>query len=203
MLFSFDGSVARYRDTATGRLVAETAVRSALDQVLTVQMTATRALTQSLIDGTITLPIWTLQMMQAIKSSHLIGVALANGGWNNMSQADFGFAGQRIRSQYSFLRSFALDLATGRQPLNGVALRRAEMYDESARASHRAAVGRAAKQRGMEEEKSNLGSAEHCPGCVTQTSRGWQPIGTLVPCGSRQCLSRCHCVLSYRMRPAA
>ncbi len=162
-----------------------------------------RDMTQSLIDGRLPLSTWQVQMMQSVKVVHLVGLATAVGGWSNLDQSDFGFVGQRIRSQYAYLREFANQLESGRQPLNGSALARATMYADSARATHRAAQRRAAQQRGMQQERNQLGAADHCAGCLAASAAGWVPIGTLVPCGSRQCLSRCHCSLAYRMAPAA
>jgi hypothetical protein len=195
--YAFDPSVGRYR-TLDGRFVRENAVLRALDAVLTGQAGSARALTQQMVDGTISVAAWQAGMMQQIKAAHLVGLATANGGWNQLDQSDFGWVGQRIRSQYAYLRDFAADVASSRQPLNGTVLSRAEMYVESGRATHRAAERRAARARGLDLERNRLGAADHCPGCLTETAKGWQPIGTLVPCGSRNCLSRCHCSLAYR-----
>jgi hypothetical protein len=201
--FAWDASTGRYRDVASGRMVRESAARSALDQVIGTEAQQMRDLSQMLLDGKIALSAWQVQMMVSIKSVHLIGVSLASGGWSNLDQSDFGFVGQRIRSQYAYLRDFANQIESGKQPLNGTVLARATMYAEAGRATHRAAQRRAAQQRGMEQEKNQLGAADHCAGCLSATAAGWVEIGTLVPCGSRQCLSRCHCSLTYRTVPAA
>lgn len=178
-------------------------VRSTLDRVITVQTQQMRDLGQAMMEGRLSLADWQFQSMQAIKSGHLISLALAKGGWNNLDQSDYGWVGQRIRGQYAYLRDFAGQIASGRQPLTPMVLARSELYAEAARQTHRAAQRRAAQQRGLEQEKNQLGAADHCPGCLGETSRGWVPIGTLVPCGSRSCLARCHCSLTYRTKPAA
>jgi hypothetical protein len=163
-----------------------------------------RALTQSLIDGQIGLDTWQAQMMASVKSVHIVGATLANGGWAQMEQSDWGWTGSaRIRPQYAYLRDFAAQLANGKQPLNGTALARAELYAHAGRATHRAAQERLAKERGMAMERNLLGSADHCSGCLGETARGWVPIGSLIPCGSRQCLSRCHCSIIWRTAPVA
>lgn len=162
-----------------------------------------RANTQALIDGRLTLSDWQASMMAQIKAAHLVALATAGGGWQNLDQSDYGWAGQRIRSQYAYLRDFAAQLASGKQALNGTALTRSTMYADAARATHRAAQRRAAQQRGMEQERNQIGAADHCAGCLGETARGWVEIGTLVPCGSRNCLARCHCSLTYRAVRAA
>lgn len=202
MPFTFDPRTGRYRDPL-GRLVSPNSIRTAVDTVLTAQAQTNRLLTQQLIDGTLTLGDWQLQMMQGVKSVHLVGLSAATGGWAQLDQSDFGWAGQRIRTQYGFLDRFARDIAAGRQLLTASAVARAEMYAEAGRATHRAAEQRQARQRGMEQERNVLGAADHCAGCLGATARGWVAAGSLVPCGSRNCLSRCHCHLVYRRTPAA
>lgn len=184
-------------------MVREEPIRRALDQVIDVQGAVMRSLTQSLSDGQLSLAAWQAGMMAATKSVHIVGATVATGGWAQMGQDDWGWVGQRIREQYRFLQQFAADLASGKQALNGTALARSEMYAQAGRATHRAAIERAAKARGLEQERNQLGAADHCAGCLAATAAGWVPIGSLVPCGSRNCLSRCHCSLTYRMVPAA
>ena len=202
MPFSFDPTTGRYRDAA-GRFVPDQSIRRALDVVLDAQAQTMRLLSQQLMDGTIMLADWQLAMMQATKAVHLVGTAVAHGGWSQLDQSDFGWAGQRIRTQYSYLNRFAADIASGRQNLDGTLLARSELYAQAGRATHRAAERRLATKRGLAEEKNLLGAADHCAGCLAETARGWVKIGTLVPCGSRDCLVRCHCSLTYRTVQAA
>jgi hypothetical protein len=202
MPFTFDPVLGRYRDSA-GRLITERAVRGALDQVIVTQIASVRQLSQGLLDGRLSLAQWQLQMMQEAKAAHLVGLSVGHGGWNQLNQSDFGWAGQRIRSEYRFLDRFARDIVAGRQALDGTLLSRASMYAEAGRATHRAAQARQAKQRGMEQERNVLGAADHCGGCLSASASGWVAIGTLTPCGSRTCRSRCHCSLSFRVKPAA
>lgn len=198
MTFTWDAATGRYR-LEDGRFVREDAVRRALDAVLNAQSATMRAATQQLIDGGMPLAAWQAQMMQAVKTVHLVGTATAVGGWQQMDDSWNGWTGQRIRAQYRFLAGFAADLASGRQPLNGAALTRIGMYAEAARSTHRAAQSRLAERRGMDQERNQLGSADHCAGCLSATAAGWVEIGTLVPCGSRNCLSRCRCSIQYKM----
>ncbi len=205
MPFTWSDDELRYR-TADGRLVRQDAIRSALDRVIDAQSGALRTLTQSLLDGGITLAAWQLQAMQAIKATHLVALAVAHGGWNQLDQSDFGWVGQRIRSQYSYLTKFTLDIWSGKQPLDGTAVARAALYAAAARATHRAAEQRLARRNGMLAEKNVLGEADHCQGqhsCLGETSKGWMPIGSLIPVGERKCKVNCHCRLIYRAEPAA
>lgn len=200
MAFTWDAGPARYRDQS-GRFVPDARVREALDVVIQTQAQMMRSLTQAVLIGQLSLPEWQRRSMQAIKSAHLDGLALASGGWSRLGQADFGWVGQRLRVQYAYLNEFARQLADGAQPAGQGALVRAEMYAEAGRATHREAQRKMAGARGMAQERNHLHAADHCASCLAQTARGWVDLGLLTPVGSRECLSRCRCTLSYRRTP--
>lgn len=206
MPFSFDPVALRYRDLDTGRLVPDGQVRRALDQVIDAQTTAMRALTQQLLDGTLALATWQLLLMQQIKQTHLVALAVAHGGWTQLGQADFGWVGSQIKPQYQYLVKFSIEISTGKQALDGTVLARAALYAQAARATHREAERRLASEQGMMAEKNVLGPADHCRGnesCLAETAKGWMPIGTLIPVGSRRCKVNCRCHLIYRAERAA
>lgn len=196
-MFTFDPATGRYRDQA-GALVPDAAVRRALDAVLASEAETMRRTTQYVFDGMLTVAQWQTQMMRSIKSVNLVGAAVANGGWAGMNASSYGWTGTQIRAQYAYLRGFASDLAAGRLTVVQ-ALARATMYADAGRQTNRAAVARNARTRGEQEEYNVLGVADHCVDCLNQTAYGWVPIGTLSAPGARQCLTRCHCSISYRM----
>lgn len=194
--------VGRFRDVATGRLIREEPIRHALDTVIDAQAVQMRALTQSLLDGQLSLAAWQSQMMFSLKQVHIVGTTLANGGWAQMDQSTWGWVGQRIRTQYAFLRDFAADLAAGRQPLNGTAVARSALYAQAGRATHREAQRRAAKQRDLERERRILGAADHCRSCLSEAARGWQPLGSLRAIGDSECRSACRCHFEFKLAAA-
>jgi hypothetical protein len=51
---------------------------------------------------------------------------------------------------------------------------------------------------GFEEARSVLHPADHCPGCLVEAEKGWQPIGAMVPIGERDCKGNCRCTVEYR-----
>jgi hypothetical protein len=129
------------------------------------------------------------------------------GGLANMTPADYGRVGARLRFEYDRLARFAKQLKN-REFTRKQLMSRVEMYCNAGHVSHEAARFDAAIGADMEEEKNNLGAREnHCqtkpggrPGCLNMTAMGWVPIGTLTPVGQRQCLSSCGCYPSYRKR---
>jgi hypothetical protein len=181
-----------------GRFLTRTEVRDTLDNALANNGRLMHDLTQQLRDGTITLADWQAQVAREVKNVHLYSAAAAKGGWAQMTPADYGRAGQRIETQYRFLRGFAEDIASGKQPLNDRALARASMYSEAGRNTFRYVERKEMEVRGMTEERSILHANDSCEGCLEQEAAGWQPIGEAVEIGERDCLTRCRCTMDYR-----
>jgi hypothetical protein len=51
----------------------------------------------------------------------------------------------------------------------------------------------------FDQERLELGIAEHCPECLADSARGFVRIGTLGSIGSRQCRTNCACRFLYRL----
>lgn len=198
MRFTWDPETGRYT-TADGKLVKESAIRSALDQVIDAQSATMRAHTQMLLDGTLGLAAWTMAMMSSIKTTHLVATATAVGGWRQMDPEWNGWAGSQIKPQYRWLLKFSVEISSGAQPLNGTLLSRAAMYAAAARETHREAQRRLARARMIVgEERRVLAPADHCRDCLSQAKLGWQPFGTLKRIGDSQCRSNCRCHFDFR-----
>jgi len=188
----------RYASVVTGRFVSARNVKAALEGVVKASGDNITALSQSLLDGNITLAEWRAQMMVQVKTAHTAAAAAARGGWAQMSQSDWGAVGQLIKRQYQYLENFAQEIASGKQKLDGRLLTRAKMYAEAPRGTFEQIARRMAANKGMTEERRVLGFAEHCIGCTEQAALGWQPIGTLAPIGSQECRSHCQCHYEFR-----
>lgn len=199
--YRFDPSLARYRDTQTGRLVPVASVRAEIDRVLVRDQARVRILAQDLRAGRLSLDQWQTQMRDTLKEIHLYNAAAARGGWAQMTDAAYGQVGAQLREQYAFLDGLTADLAGG-LPVDGRFQQRAEMYVQAGRGTYHRAEGTVQQGRGMTEEQNILEpEAAHCVGptsCPEQTARGWVPIGTLLPIGRRTCLTGCKCRKAYR-----
>lgn len=190
----------KYYDLDTGRFVSNAAVRDSLEQVIEQGAINMRYLSEQLVNGEISLANWQRGMMEQIKLSHNAGGALANGGWAQMSQSDWGFAGSKIKKQYEFLDKFANQIANGKQELNGQVIFRADLYGQAPRGTYEAQRQRLEVANGMEEERRILEVSDgaNCAGCLEQAGLGWQPIGTLGMIGSQECNNNCRCEFTYR-----
>lgn len=196
--YAYSAASGRYRNVGTGRFVSDRAVRDAVDAVLDAATARMQALTRGLQAGGLDLVSWQQQMAREIKDGHLAAAMTAHGGRAAMTQADYGWAGRRIREQYGYLRRFARQLASGEQPLTDQAVARAALYGQAGRATYEAMRTRDGLARGETEERNILGPADHCPDCTGATRRGWVPLGSLIPIGERQCKANCRCRMERR-----
>ena len=197
-LYGWNEAAGRYITLSTGRFVTFVEVRSALDAAIDSSQNEIRRLSQALQSGNISLADWQTAMMQEIKQGHLAAIAAAKGGFAELTQADYGRAGQAIRTQYDYLRNFANQIGDGTQPLDGRFLRRADMYGDSNRDLYHRAERIERAKRGATEERRITTATESCPDCIEYEGRGWQPIGSLPNIGDSQCLTNCKCFFEYR-----
>lgn len=194
--YSFDRVSNRYRD-AHGRYVSAQTIRHDLDDAIKGSNAEITALSERLRTRKISVDEWQMGMRQAVKETQLYGAASARGGWAQMSPADYGAVGRRVKDQYAYLDRFAADIRDG-LPLDGQFLSRARLYGSASRAAFETVQRDEMALRGMTEERNLLHPAEHCELCITETERGWVQIGDLIPIGERTCGVADHCTTEYR-----
>jgi len=195
--FVWDERIARFRD-ARGRLVREADVRAALDRTIAAADDRLGALADALRSRTIPVREWERRMREVVKDAHLRATMAGRGGVLQLTAADYGRVGAECRRQYALLRRFRRAIEQGEQPLDGRFLRRMRMYADAARRTYHDVEAREKVRRGYGEYRNVLGAADHCGGCLAATARGWVPVGTLPPIGSRTCLASCRCSFAYR-----
>ena len=176
-------------------------VREITERVAQTQLRDMESLSRQLKAGEISLADWQIGMARNIKILHVNAAVLARGGWAQMSQADWGAVGARVRTQYNYLRNFARQIADGTQALDGRLLVRSGMYEDAARGTYEDMRRRVEElYNGMEEEMRVLGAADHCDDCLNYAALRWQPIGSLPRIGDSQCRVNCHCRFTFRKR---
>lgn len=188
----------RYRSLTTGRYVSRATVRRALDTALARSQVDILRLGRDLQAGRLTLAEWQVATARQLKAAHLASAAAARGGWAQMTQADYGRVGHRLRDEYAYLSRLAGQIADGTQALDGRLLTRLTLYAQGPRGTYHEQERAGMREAGYIEERNQLGGGESCDGCQAQTARGWVPIGSLTPVGARDCLSNCKCALQYR-----
>lgn len=195
--YLWNEAAAQYSDRKTGRFVSRQVIREQLDKVIDGSSQVMRAISQQLREGEISLAEWQLEMMQQIKTANLAAGAMQRGGWQQMTQADFGRVGRTVRNEYAFLRDFAADIGSGKQKLDGTMVRRAGLYGQQGRATYYQFWDHTATVRGFDQERSILNPADHCNDCISQDAKGWQRRGEMIPLGQRQCRSNDRCDVEF------
>lgn len=202
MALTFDDSTGRFRGTG-GRFVSEPAVRAVIDDIADGSSERMAALSRSMLAGDLSLAEWQAGMGRIIKQSHVAAATIAHGGEQRMTAVEYGRAGQAIRTQYDYLTQFAAQIASAEQPLTDGLVARARQYGQAARPLFEREYGRDQMQRGYQSERNVLGAArDHCTLCPELSARGWVPIGSLPPVGSRPCRSQDRCRIEYRREAA-
>ncbi len=177
------------------RRVPTAAVLYQLDQVMTKLGNEARATS---LDRAVPVNEWALRVAGISATSELIAGAVAAGGWARLGVVR-GDVEAQIASELGYLDVFADDVVAGRVPRDGRFARRAMLYGAAGWGFYMLLRGREAARRGYGEERNILDpGAEHCQECVGETDKGWQPLGSLVPIGGRQCRSGCRCRMEYR-----
>lgn len=188
-----------YIDIGTGDFIPYPTVRNALELVIDAQAVAMNTLSQQLIDGKITTAEWQAGMAENIIDLHIDAAVSASGGLEQMTAADWQRVNAAIREQMSYLDNFASQIRSGEQGLDGRVLVRSDMYADSARGTYEDTRTAIRQSEGAQEERRYLeDGVEHCEGCLEEAGKGWQPIGTLLPIGDADCLTRCKCHKRYR-----
>jgi len=185
---------------------AYTETRDELDKVLLVARGEFARNAEDLLAGVITFAAWALITKAQIRIVHIVGAALAVGGFNvlrdavngkpnapNVSASILQKIGDAISREFKFFERFAKQAQTGK---NTPA--RAGMYAEAGRGTFEDVRSDIAKAAGNTEERRLLGVADHCSDCVVEAAKGWQPIGSLRAIGDSLCKTHCHCKKEFR-----
>lgn len=197
--FGWDAKSLRYRDLATGRWVPVSAIRQAMEVVLDRTGQMMGDLAERLGKKEITLGEYQGEMTALIKHSHIAATALAKGGLDGLRARDLQGIGEQVRTQEDYLMKLARGVAGGEvDPTSAAFKARSSMYAVSARQTYFETEREMRQGIGMTQERRVLSPAEHCPGCEEQAGMGWQPIGTLAPIGSQDCLTNCKCTFQYK-----
>lgn len=196
--FWFNKLLGRYINASTGRMVAEKTVLR-VGEAFTEKHVAPRIkdLTERMIKGKIDLASWQERMAKELKNSYIVNLTLGKGGRNNLTPADWGRIGGRLKYEYRHLEGFAQDIKAGKLS-EGQIIFRANMYADGARSAYydgrTAAMGEAA----YDLERRFLGAAEHCEDCLAYAAQGWVPIGSLPEPGDGSvCRNNCKCTKEY------
>lgn len=199
--YSWSRNEARYRSSATGRFVARRDVLSLLDTQINTAEQRLGDLVTALHEQRISPGIFQEQMRTELRRLHLQNAALGSGGFERLSNKEYGRTGQLLRGDYERLTNLARGIADGTVSLPQ-ALNRVHGYVGNARVNFLEAERDAQKAAAREVGEvlimiRTLGPSEHCRSCVDYHQRGWQ-YDLPSPGTQSECMSNCRCGLRYR-----
>lgn len=195
--WSYDRKSGRYRDER-GRFLSQASVEKLVDRRIDTLEASLKRFTRMLSNGSITLDQWEGSVREAIKGAHIQAAIVGYGGKDNMGSGEFGRIGQRLRSEYAYLQSFARDLLEQRVSAP-MALARVGLYAQSVRGSYWQGTELRKQQQGYGMMRRILDpQAMHCRDCPGYAAQGIVPIGSVPLPGQRcECSSRCKCRVEY------
>lgn len=194
--FTWDATSSRFRRRSSGQFLSRRVVIRTFEFAINRNRREMRAVSEQLRDGEISIRQWQREVARRLKDAHLYAAASARGG--RLEAPDFGRIGRLVRDRYEYLAKFGADIASGKQPINGRFLVRADAYILHARqARFEAERVEMAEVQGYTHEQNRLNAFENCVGCTNATMLGRVPIGTLPPIGTRDCLAQCKCEVVF------
>lgn len=197
--FRYDRAAGRYRGP-TGAFVPESRVRAYLDSALEQAGKRMDTLANQLRSGEIDLISWEVRMRREVKIVATYSGAAAKGGWAQMTEGDYGRVGRYLQDQFKYLRGFMRDIASGKQPLNGMVNARTAMYAHSGRPLFHRMEKAEMRVRGNSQRRSVRSAFDSCAGCVEAEAAGWVDMddASVPEIGERECRTRCKCSFEYR-----
>lgn len=194
-----------------GKEIDALRVKGASDAVSREAAANIRVLGDRLQGDIITLQEWYDSMKREVKILHMAEAALARGGIDQMTLADWErvegiIAGQYngVPGEFPGLRAFGIDIQKGRYGktrLNEAFNRRASMYSNAGRATFENERLTAMVASLTREAKRVLAAADHCEDCVRWAALGWIPANEMLekyPIASSVCGANCFCAIVTR-----
>ena len=127
----WDTTSRRYRNVETGRWISHKGVAALRNEFAAEQRGWADLAARALVRGDWTVRRWELEIRDRLKSVYLAEYMLGRGGKRAMTQVDYGRVGALLKTQYGFLRAFAMDVQAGTMTEAQIAAR-TQMYHDSA-----------------------------------------------------------------------
>jgi len=198
--YYFDKRNHNYVRAATGRFVARGRVVELLEKSVAGRERRLYEGVRRLADGRRSPQMFLSHAKVMLKRQYLQEAALAAGGWDRLTPADFGRVGGKLQAQYRRLAEMTRGIADG-EVSEAQALSRTRMYMGNARAEF-FEVERdllPAVPTGQKRiERRTLGASKGgpCVDCQAFADMGWQPEGVLpIPTQRSVCNGNCRCTL--------
>ena len=189
-----------YIRAATGRFVARGRIVELLEKSVAARERRLFEGVRRLADGRRSPQMFLSHAKVMLKRQYLQEAALAAGGWDRLTPADFGRVGGKLRTQYRRLSEMTAGIADGTVS-EAQALSRMQMYMGNARAEYFEVERETlppVPQGQTRIERRTLGASKGgpCDDCIRWADMGWQAEAILpVPTQQSVCNGHCRCTL--------
>ena len=194
--FEFDKRVQRYRYSSgdrKGQFVSFAQLEKLTADYQAQQAEQGQQILERLLSQEIGLSDWLKETAAHLKTGHINMYALGFGGHQKMGQGEYGAIGSRLKSEYEYLRNFALDIQKGGLSEQQIKAR-LELYYKNTWQTYERARERAHSKNGFDLERRVLAAGENCNDCLRFAAKGWVDIGTLpAPGVESACQANCRC----------
>lgn len=197
--YAWDDKARRYVNLTTGRYTAAKEINGLLLSITEKASDTMAALARGVAGGKLTSREFYEAMQSTLRQAYNANAALARGGWQQMTQADWGRNGHQLRIQYEALRNFCNEIRAGQPPLTETQIvARARLYADSAYGRYWQVVDEQARTAGLDEGRSQTAGDERvCDICRAEAAKGWQPLFVFRPPLYH---AGCRCTAEYRRR---
>lgn len=200
--YVWDRTISRYRRSDTGRFVARRRIVRLLERSVSQRERRLNDGVLAYMEGRISPEAWKARTRMLLKRQYVQNAALGKGGWDQLTQSDYGRLGGKLRWEYARLNEMAAQIRAGEvspaQALNRMRMRmgnaRHEFYQ-----TERETLAPPPEGKDVIERRILSAEAESCQDCLDYYDRGWQPAGTLpLPTEACACSSNCRCSIDRR-----
>src|SRR5690349_4787861 len=192
--YVYDPDTELYTNVATGTTLTEAQLRRYVFKVSNEASLRMKKTTQQLIAGVILLAAWYEEMRSLTAALYRTIFLLSIGGFLFEDDTARNLFYLLTLPQFGRLENFAQQLETGRQALDGRAMKRAGLYGSYGNGLWQNLGLDRAQKSGSTEARRILGANEnHCrdsgnrSGCWELWKQGWVPISEMVPIGEATC----------------
>ena len=205
--YTYDAASGRYRRADTGRFVKRDTITDLLETSISQRARDVRRGFEAVLNEELGITPWLHRMAQELKREHLELAALAAGGWDRLTPADYARIDGRLNFDFKHLAVMAREIADEKVSL-AQGLNRLDMYLGSARREYLDIErnGRLARVKDGYAliAKRFLGYAEHCQDCQDMAMWPWRPADVVpIPGEGTRCLTNCRCTIEYKETPLA
>jgi len=201
--YTYDAASGRYRRADTGRFVKRDTITDLLETSISQRARDIRKGFEAVLNEELGITPWLHRTAQELKREHLELAALAAGGWDRLTPADYARIDGRLNFDFKHLAVMAREIADEKVSL-AQGLNRLDMYLGSARREYldierNGRLARVKDGYALIAKRHLAPHAVHCQDCEDMALWPWRPADVVpVPTEACQCKGNCKCGIEYK-----